>query len=184
MSGDCVLGCGTTVFDDLYEYMRSLKSLRDLMVPSTDQTTTIIHIYPGHGPIIRDGALSKVDEYIAHRNKREEEVMDALRNTCDKDMARKKGPSSGWISTWELVDDVYDELALFVKISAHWNLTHHLNKLLKEDLIEYSYPDLWRVKNYDGKKADSESTKGSYLGRDSSHVLVCDGDSCKWVPKS
>lgn len=36
-------------------------------------------IYPGHGPVVRD-AKSKVKEYIDHRGKRNEQILEALRN--------------------------------------------------------------------------------------------------------
>lgn len=42
-SADCILGEGSTVFEDLYEYTKSLQAIQDAK-PSV--------IYPGHGNII------------------------------------------------------------------------------------------------------------------------------------
>lgn len=44
-SGDCILGEGSSVFDDLFEYLKSLELIRNLN-PSV--------VYPGHGPVIEN----------------------------------------------------------------------------------------------------------------------------------
>lgn len=71
-TGDAVLGRGTSVIDppegDLVAYLRSLHRMRELG-PNT--------IHPGHGPIVLD-ALAKLDEYLAHREERERQIVDTL----------------------------------------------------------------------------------------------------------
>ena len=52
------------VFDDLFKLIQSLKLL--LTYPGKI-------IYPGHGPVIMDAKL-KINEYITHRQQREEQV--------------------------------------------------------------------------------------------------------------
>lgn len=134
-SGDCVLGCGTTVFDDLYEYMNSLQSLRSLMVPKERGGRVVDTIYPGHGPVIRGNALAKVDEYISHRVKREEEIYSVLEDNA-----------GGLRTSWEIMRTVYGtKIPLFVQISAQWNVSHHLQKMAKEGRIRCTWPDQWSI---------------------------------------
>eukprot|EP00981_Chlorochromonas_danica_P006782 scaffold1490_cov162-Ochromonas_danica.AAC.28 len=128
-TGDCVLGCGTAVFDDLFLYMRSLVKLRCLLNESVD---TLHTLYPGHGPVIRSSGLQKIEDYIRHRLHRESEVIAAL----------KKGR---WTSSLQLVDAVYGQLPRGVWLSAQANLLHHLRKLQTEKQVENCFPDLWRL---------------------------------------
>ena len=68
-TGDNVLGQGTAVFEDLATYLSSLYRMRDQFSG---------HAYPGHGPVIEDGR-ARIEEYVQHRQRREEEVLGVLR---------------------------------------------------------------------------------------------------------
>lgn len=71
-TGDAVLGRGTSVVDppagDMAAYIRSLQELRGLS-PRV--------IYPGHGPLVFE-AVRRLDDYLAHRARREEQIVRAL----------------------------------------------------------------------------------------------------------
>jgi glyoxylase-like metal-dependent hydrolase (beta-lactamase superfamily II) len=71
-TGDAVLGRGTSVVDppdgDMSAYIHSLHAMQNL-APRV--------IYPGHGPVVFD-APAKLREYIAHRARRESQVLAAL----------------------------------------------------------------------------------------------------------
>lgn len=145
LSGDCILGCGTTVFDDLYDYMQSLHKLveivkRPLLASPTMERSPFHYapahvekIYPGHGPVITQNALGKIEEYIHHRLTREQQIQDAL-----------TGLNHRWISSFSLVPMVYGKLPVGVYLSAQSNLRHHLQKLQREGKVSYKWPDLWK----------------------------------------
>jgi hypothetical protein len=53
-----------------------------------------------------------------------------------------------WSSSLALVEKVYGtSLSATLKLSAQANLTHHLNKLLREGKVRTRWPDLWKIHN-------------------------------------
>lgn len=74
-TGDTILGEGTTVVAPpggaMRPYQRTLQRL-------ADEFGDARAIYGGHGPIVTD-PRSKIAEYIAHRQMREEQIIEALR---------------------------------------------------------------------------------------------------------
>src|SRR5699024_5743262 len=95
-----ILGHGTAVFEDLMVYLSTLEKMRARAVGKA---------YPSHGAII-DDCQSKIAEYIAHRQQRENEVLQVLRygSLDDQNPADSKPPErgAGW-SPIELVKVIY-----------------------------------------------------------------------------
>lgn len=111
-SGDCILGEGTAIFEDLYDYMNTIKLILQLN-PSV--------IYPGHGNIIED-PIQRIEYYINHRNERERQILDAL--TCNEPL-----------TDMEIVKIVYDATPNHLWPAAAVNVNQHLIKLAKEGKI-------------------------------------------------
>ncbi|KAK0403842.1 hypothetical protein QR680_017153 [Steinernema hermaphroditum] len=121
-SGDCILGESTSVFEDLYSYMRSLDKLLKIQ-PS--------RIYPGHGPVIEE-PVAKITEYIQHRMKRENEIVKALGEL-------KEG------SSMDITKIVYKDINMAVLLAAASNVKHHLSKLMKEERVTLVSPDWYKL---------------------------------------
>lgn len=113
-SGDCVLGEGSCVFDSLQKLMASLGKLRAL---SPDV------IYPAHGPVVPD-AMAKIDEYIAHRLEREQQVLGALEKAASAPAAS--------LSSAQIVREIYEELPFLLRLAAQKAVDKHLRKLEAE----------------------------------------------------
>ncbi|XP_076270096.1 endoribonuclease LACTB2 isoform X2 [Rhynchophorus ferrugineus] len=114
-SGDCILGEGTAVFEDLYDYMESLRTLLRIQ-PEI--------IYPGHGNVIYD-PIERIQFYLNHRQERETQIMEILR--CNERASFTEG---------ELVDLIYQNLPKNLAKAAAMNVNHHLQKLLKEEKVK------------------------------------------------
>ncbi|XP_053951359.1 beta-lactamase-like protein 2 homolog [Anastrepha ludens] len=114
-SGDCILGEGTAVFEELYDYMKSLHKILE-MKPKV--------IYPAHGNIIEQ-PMSKIQFYISHRNQREEQIIDFFNRHPNKPL-----------QAMDVVRDVYKETPEQLWSAAAYNVGHHLEKLQREGKLK------------------------------------------------
>lgn len=113
-TGDCILGAGTSVFEDLYDYMKSLEIILKL-----DPKV----LYPGHGPVIED-AKDRIEAYISHRKTREDQIIQVL--------VKHKGRN---ITTANIVKAIYVDVPENLHKAAEQNVNNHLMKLKKEGQI-------------------------------------------------
>ena len=91
-SGDCVLGEGSVVFEDLIVYLQSLNKILSLNAKK---------IYPGHGPVVED-PTEKVNSYISKRLEREAHIIDALSMNA-----------GGFMSAMDIVKHIYEVCQIF-----------------------------------------------------------------------
>lgn len=111
LCGDLVLGEGSSIVPprahggSLIAYLESLERLAALELDL---------LAPGHGPWITD-PKAKIDQYIAHRLKREAKLLAAL--------------DAGKRSTDDLLDAAWDDVPEFMRPAAAIALQAHLEKL-------------------------------------------------------
>jgi glyoxylase-like metal-dependent hydrolase (beta-lactamase superfamily II) len=126
-TGDLVLGTGTAVLDEapgaLTDYLASLDRLLALQ-PGT--------IYPGHGPIVDDG-VAKLTEYRDHRNRRVQQVVDAL---------TARGPST----PDELAAAIYTDVPAHLLPMAARNVRANLDMLAARGTVSASADDRWALR--------------------------------------
>lgn len=135
-TGDNVLGQGTAVFEDLGTYLRSLKIMKGLCAGRA---------YPGHGPVIDDGK-AKIDEYIQHRQEREDQVVRVLSMR-----KAEAGPteSHGWTSM-EIVKYVYKDVPENLHFAANGGILQVLEKLEREGKVIVEESQRWSLKHKAG----------------------------------
>ena len=115
-SGDCILGEGSAVFEDLRDYLNSLQIISSLK-PEI--------IFPGHGPAVSKPE-EKILEYINHRLAREKQILDCIGSA----------KSESGITIQEIVSIIYKDTPKHLHMAAASNVSHHLHKLLKDEKIE------------------------------------------------
>lgn len=127
-TGDSVLGQGTAVFENLTTYMASLKKQLELF-PKI--------LYPSHGPEIQgdQAALKKIQEYIDHRQQRENEVIEVLKGAK---------PDAG-LSPLDIVKVIYAKYPKDLWSAAERGVVLHLEKLRDEGKAERIGDGKWRL---------------------------------------
>ncbi|MFC0862152.1 MBL fold metallo-hydrolase [Sphaerimonospora cavernae] len=112
LTGDTILGRGTTVIapdGNLADYLRSLDKLR-----WSAEMLEAEALLPGHGPMLPD-PIGKIDEYIAHRRQRLDQIRQAIRHG-----ARDAG---------EIVEIVYADVGESLRAAAEASVAAQLDYL-------------------------------------------------------
>jgi glyoxylase-like metal-dependent hydrolase (beta-lactamase superfamily II) len=121
-TGDVVLGAGTTVIPDDGDLGDYLDSLRRLL--ALDAAV----IYPAHGPAIRE-PRAKIEQYLAHRALREEQVLGCL--------------DAGIGAVPAMVARLYADVPQALHFAAAMSVRAHLRKL-ERDGVAARDGDQWR----------------------------------------
>ncbi|MET8994532.1 MBL fold metallo-hydrolase [Amycolatopsis sp. NPDC004169] len=112
LTGDTILGRGTTVLHDLGDYLRSLRKLIELPAGTVG--------LPGHGPELLD-LPSTAREYLAHREQRLDQVRSALKTL---------GPDA---TPRQVVEVVYADVDRALWAPAEWSVQAQLDYLRSEE---------------------------------------------------
>ena len=116
LTGDNVVGFGSVLIDpsdgNMRDYLASLKRMRSL--------SNLSVLFGGHGPAVAT-PYQKIDEYIAHRLEREQNILNAHR--------------AGATDPKDIVAQVYTDVSPKAHAMAERAVLAHLQKLVEDGLI-------------------------------------------------
>jgi glyoxylase-like metal-dependent hydrolase (beta-lactamase superfamily II) len=116
ITGDNIVGFGSVLIDpidgNMRDYLNSLQRMRSLPNLSV--------LFGGHGPAVAT-PYKKIDEYIAHRLEREQNILKAVQN--------------GLTDPKEIVNQVYTDVSPKAYAMAERAVLAHLHKLAEDGLI-------------------------------------------------
>lgn len=119
LAGDMISGFGSVGIFPPHGSMRQyIDSLRHLL--AADDARAFSLVGPGHGPPI-ENARAKIEEYITHRQAREEEVFDAV--------------ASGVASIDDILPIAYPDVQPHLSFAARSTLQAHLDKLIEDGRV-------------------------------------------------
>ncbi|CAL1703383.1 unnamed protein product [Somion occarium] len=124
-TADTILGQGTAVFEDLGEYMSSLRKLLDFY---RGHHYTVL--YPAHGPEVKEGA-NRIAMYLQHRVQREEQIVKVLASNPAEQLRDK---DTVW-TTWDIVRTIYKDYPQNLWEPAAHSVDLHLRKLETEGRV-------------------------------------------------
>ena len=162
-TADTVLGHGTTVFEDLSEYLTSLKRLQALGSRDSDPITATCEytvLYPGHGPVVANGRET-ISTYIQHRLDREQEILKVLKSPTPPVLRENPNPAVKqddvhW-TTWNIVRIIYEKYPESLWLPACHSVELHLLKLQKDGIVHRVAGDgpqtLWKLASSKGSFA-------------------------------
>ena len=134
-TGDNVLGHGTAVFEDLATYLSSLERMGE-------STRAGVRAYPAHGAVIED-AKGKIEEYIAHRQQREQEAVAVLGGHHANSTPEQEGQSE--YGSMEMVKVIYKAYPESLHAPAEGGLLQVLKKLEGEGKVQEVEGGKWKL---------------------------------------
>ncbi|CAN5501205.1 MBL fold metallo-hydrolase [soil metagenome] len=117
LAGDMISGFGSVgIFPPNGSVAQYIESLRRLL--ALHESEPFSAVLPGHGPVVPD-AGAKIEEYIAHRLEREQQIVDAL---------AEHGP----LTVDDLAPHIYTEILPHLLPAGKATISMHLQKLVDE----------------------------------------------------
>ena len=136
-SGDHILGEGTSVVVDMFDYMSSLNRLLAIEPRA---------LFCGHGPVVRDG-VDLLTRYKRHRRSREVQVWDCVARATACDTAKENGrtttvtsaSTAPVITSESIAKFLYRDTPADKMLQATTNVHKILHGLFREGLVAASF---------------------------------------------